>query len=208
MEKSIFDLLDYRYDLFASRFDSCHIFRCYLIIFGTKYAANTGVICHFMTSHIHKYLFLSVFFATIISCKDRKTDSQNQNTSARTKQHEVGLKYVITLPNNYKVVDYRGVDYVDYGFVPIDTSNNIAPTAGIIFGSNVGCKESIYGTDILRDTLPSDLLDNQVNWIRYKIDSLYIAEAFVNEEFCAEINALQKNQVDSFITIFKTMKRK
>jgi len=156
----------------------------------------------------YKFLIVTILCITIVSCQNTKNNGINQQSVESANKSDTLLDYDIDLPKDYKIVARHGVDYLDLNFVPIDTTNDKAPTADIMFGNNVACRESLYENDILRDTFPSTLLGNQVNWIRYKVDSVYYAEAFRSEECCASIDAFHESQIDSFITIFKTLKRK
>ena len=149
---------------------------------------------------------LLIYFLTLTSCHYQTSDKTIQQDSLLPVQTAVGSDFAINLPDNYKVVSHQGKDYTDYGFVPTDTTNKTAAVAGLILGPNVGCYERFLDSTIHRDTISSIILEKKADWIRFKIDSLYYAESFLESEYCASIQATNKEDIDKFITVFKSLK--
>ena len=99
----------------------------------------------------------------------------------------LGNQFLMTIPCNYQIFPHPGPDYQDYSLLPIDTSNKNLCRAGIIFGNNVGAMGQFIDKKSRKDTLVSNILGRNVDWVVYDLDTVLFAECFVDGEYCATI---------------------
>lgn len=160
-----------------------------------------------------KYLFIGILILIYSACKSPSvpTDPLPENLSETPLE---GMGFTISIPENYKIDQHQGEDFIVFYITPKDTGSMNSYSGGVYFG-NFPSEFGFSHDSCQSQKIQADLLGRRVDWKLYSCTDSYLFETVIENQpnhGCDEkIHAFGKCKyewdIKKILFIFSTLKQ-